>query len=590
MQQTGDWSKTRIEMSTVGAVGGGAAWWLLEVLPDMLSNDRLGLLISMSVLGLFLVTMAMMGPVRLRPAALGGLGLSVGIALLTFWASFRFDSAGDFIESGHPAAAVLVLYLVGIPFLLVMLEHGRGGWKDYAALFQTAWTVIVRFLAASLFTLIVWGVIFLSNVLLELVSISVIEDLLEIDPVPLLISGGVFGLALAVAFEWRDYISPHLLLRLLRLLVPMVVPVLTLFLVAVLLNGLENVLHVGSQTALLTAVAIGGITLVTVSVDRDASHQASARLLRWSVKVLAVLLLPLTLLAVWGIGIRVAEYGWTPERLLAALSVGMVVLYGASYAVLVLFPGDWAGRLRGVNIALALLSFVLAGLWLTPVLNAERIAARSQMARIMQGQVTPDQAPMWELAQQWGDAGRQALAALRAAPDYPNRAEILALADKAEQADTRYKYTKSTPDASKLQKAEELARLVPLRPEGTTLPEGAFKGVRPWRADNMIEACKRTYDDGRPGCVYLQVAFRPDLSVPQGVLLLRETDTRVSGHTYVLRDGQLKEDAPLGDWRDGWRASLPGDTVLRVLNGDFQIEPAHVNVLKIGGETLFPDN
>ena len=241
MQQTDDWSKTRIEMSAVGVAGGGATWWLVEVLPDLLSNDRLGLLISMSVLGVFLVTMAMMGPVRLGRAVLGGLGLSLGIALLTFWASFRFDSASAFFEGGHPAAAVLVLYLVGIPFLLVMLEHGRGAWKDYAALFQTAWTIIVRFLAAGLFTAIGWGVMFLSNALLELVHISVIEDVLDVDPVPFVISGGVFGLALAVAFEWRDYISPHLLLRLLRLLVPMVMPVLALFLLAVLSNGLSPI-------------------------------------------------------------------------------------------------------------------------------------------------------------------------------------------------------------------------------------------------------------------------------------------------------------------------------------------------------------
>lgn len=582
-----DWTRTRLAMAATGIAGGLAVWALVLHLPEAALNDRLQLALTVAVMGFFLELMALSGPVRLVRAAGPSAVVALAVTALMLWASLRFDTVSDFLEAGHPMVALFVICLVGTPFISVRLEHGRGAWRDYAALFQTAWTILVRGAAAALFTGVVWGVLGLSDALLNLVGIEVIDRIMDQEPMPFAITGGVMGLALAVAHEWRAYVSPHLVLRLLRLLVPLVVPVLALFLLAVAVRGM-GLLGFGSETALLTAVAIGGVTLVTVSVDRDSAHQVRARVLTGGVRVLAVMLLPLAGLATWGIGVRVAAYGWTPERLLAALSVGMVLLYGAAYALAVLRGGDWGRRLRGANIALALLTLALAVLWLTPVLNAERISTRSQLARVLKGETAPETAALWEMTNDWGLAGRAALADLRQNQDYPGRARVLDLITQYENGGPRSESARE----SRLREgqATRLAALMPVRPVGTSLPVGAFAGLNDWDLTTALDACNRKLDDDRPGCVYLEVPFAPARHETQGVMLLRQEDDRVQTRVFALRDQVLTPMGQLLDLEQGGRPTPPLDVLRAALDGAYDIAPATVTVLRIGGFSLFPDN
>lgn len=590
MEQTEDWTRTRLLMALVGAAGGFSLWWLTAELPSLLGHDRLEMFLTLAVLSFFVHVMALTGPIQLSRALAPAAGVAVMIAGLTIWGSLRFASAADFIDAGHPMVALAMIYLVGTPFLSVMLEYGRGAWRDYAALFQTAWGILVRFAAAGLFTGVFWGVLYLSDALLSLVGIDAIERMIRVDAVPFVLTGTVLGLALAVAHEWKDYVSPHLLLRLLRLLVPMVVPVLALFLLAVFVTGLDEVLNFTSETATLTAVAIGCITLITVSVDRDGFHQVFAWPMRWGVKALAVMVVPLAVLAVWGIGVRVLAYGWTPERVLAALSVGMVMLYGLAYAPLVLWPGDWGARVRGVNIGMALLSLVLAVLWLTPILNAERLSAQSQLARIAAGRVAPENAALWEMAHRWGLPGRAALAQLSDVSDLPQRDRVLELAAKANAKASRYEYNDDQRQATAAEQAGQLAELIPLRPEGVGLPGGAFGKLPEYLIAQIRQGCSMTFEDGSPGCVYLEVAFRPDLQMQQGVILFRTANNRAEALAVRLNGDMLERDGDLRNLPDGRWVNLKALVIKRVLDGAYVIAPAQVNALHIGDLILFPDN
>ena len=590
MEQPADWGRIRIVMAGVGAAGGAACYGLVELLPRMVENDRILLVLFLAVGGFFVELMSLAGPVSLRRAVLPSVAVAVGVALLMVWASFRFDGVDPFLEAGHPAAALFIIYLVATPFVSVRLEQGRGHWLDYAHLFQTAWSLIVRAIAAAVFTGVFWGVVFLSDALLDLVNIDVIEDILELDPMPFVITGAVSGLALAVAHEWREYVSPHLLLRLLRLLVPVVVPVLGLFIVAVGISGLDSTLGFFSETALLTGVAIGGITLVTVSVDRDQGHQVQARLMVWMVRALAVLLLPVALLAVWGVILRVQQYGWTPDRILAALSAVVVLVYALAYAGLVLWRGAWMQRLRRANVVLALLSLLLALLWLTPVLNAERIASNSQLSRILSGRVDADQAAIWELAHEWGRPGARAIYALRSAEDYPDQDKILVLLDRAAATDRRWKFEREPDQPTREDQARDLHARIPVFPQGQTLPQTAFADLSSFDIRHALSGCERSLPDGAPGCVFLFVRFRPAWSDPQGVMLFRTGQNWVEGAVYRLRDGRLEDMGELQDFTTGTPVSLDVQMIEAIRAGKYAIAPAQVNLLKLGEVAIFPDN
>ncbi|MGH1354394.1 MAG: hypothetical protein ACRBBS_04870 [Thalassovita sp.] len=586
MQQADDWSRTRLMMAAVGAAGGLASWGLAEVLPDMIDNARLLMFLFIAILGFFMVLLSLAGPNSVRRATLPALGMSLAVAVLTVWASLRFAEVKDFLDAGHPAAALIIIYLVATPFVSVRLEHGRAGWLLYEHLFQTAWGLIVRAIAAALFTGVFWGVLFLSDALLGLVGIDLIERIIDLEPMPFLITGTVVGLALAVAHEWREYVSPHLLLRLFRLLVPLVVPVLALFIIAVGLSGLEGTLNFFSETALLTAVAIGGITLVTVSVDRDRDHQVSARWMVWMVRALAVLLLPVALLALWGIGARVLQYGWTPQRVLAALCVFNISLYGLVYAALVLWRGDWMRRVRRANVGLALWTLLLAVLWLTPVLNAERLSATTQAQRILSGRAAVKDAAIWEMSDEWGGAGKRALSTLRDTADYPQRPEILVQIDRAEGADSRWDFERNLKNETTKELSKELHALVPVFPEGQSLPETAFDGLRTYELKRIKNACEA----GSDGCLFLMVPFRPDLDRPEGLLAYATSDTQVEVKSYQLKDGKLIRSGGLRDVATSERVRLTRQNLADIRAGQYEIAPAPVNVLKLGGNSIFPDN
>jgi hypothetical protein len=590
MQQAEEWSRTRALMAAVGAAGGLSGWGLAEFLPDVVENARLLMFLFIAVLGFFIVLLSLSGPNSVRRSVVPALVISAGVGGLMVWASLRFSEVEAFMETGHPAAAIFIIYLVATPFTSVLLEHGRARWLDYAHLFQTAWGMIVRSMAAVLFTGVFWGVLFLSDALLNLVGIDLIEDILDMAPVPFVITGTVVGLALAVAHEWREYVSPQLLLRLFRLLVPLVVPVLALFIIAVGLSGLEGTLNFFSETALLTAVAIGGITLVTVSVDRDADHQVAARWMVWMVRALAVLLLPVALLALWGIGARVMQYGWTPQRVLAALCVFNISLYGVCYAALALWRGQWMRRLRRANVGLALWTLAVAVLWLTPVINAERMSAGSQLQRILGGKATPDQAAIWELSREWGTAGKRALYALRTAQDYPNRAAILARIDEASEAENRWDFTKAVDTQTDEELAQLVHGLVPVYPAGESLPRTAFADLNSYQLERIKDGCSKSLEDGSAGCLFLYVSFRTELETREGLLIYATTGQRVDAYVYQLRNGVLSHPGQLRDIRTGDRRPLSPKTLVDIRAGRYEIAPAPVNVLSLDGGAIFPDN
>lgn len=590
MDQAQDWPRTRVAMALVGAAGGVATWGLVEILTEVIANARLLLFLSISVLGFFVVLLSLAGPNSLRRGALPALGLAVCVALLVIWASLRFSEVETFLQSGLTPAALFMIYLVATPFLSVRLEHGRAHWLDYAHLFQTAWGLIVRGIAAALFTSVFWGVLFLSDALLDLVNINLIEDILDIDIMPYAITGTVTGLALAVAHEWRAYVSPHLLLRLFRLLVPLVVPVLMLFIIAVGFSGLEGTLTFFSETALLTAVAIGGITLVTVSVDRDAAHQVQTPLMVWMVRILAVLLMPVALLALWGIGVRVLQYGWTPQRVLAALCVFQIAAYGVIYAVVVFWRGDWMRRLRRANVGLALMSLLISVLWLTPVLNAERISANAQLKRILEGKTDPEGAAIWEMHRDWGKAGKHALYTLRQAKYFPNHDAILVLIDRAENADSSWEYKRETVAETTADTARALHALVPVFPAGQSLPVTAFDKLSKYQIGRILDGCQMALDDGSAGCLFLMIEFRPGQAKPEGLLLYKTAENRVEGFTYGLLNDNLIPTGSLRDIATQQRVFWPVSVLSDIRSGQYEIAPAPVNVLNLRGNAIFPEN
>ena len=216
----------RIAMSGLGAVAGLCLYALSEIVRRNLLQERMALALASFGAVFFFALLAMAGPRRLLKAAVGAAVVGAIVAALMVWTSFRFGSVEQMFYSPMPVFAAMILAAIPLPFLIAA---DGPGWRDYPVLFAESWGIAVRYAAAGLFTGVVWGLILLSDALFNILGLTFVKDFLTLDPVPWVVTGAILGLGLAVVTELSDLISPYLLLRLLRLLLPFVLVVMVSF-------------------------------------------------------------------------------------------------------------------------------------------------------------------------------------------------------------------------------------------------------------------------------------------------------------------------------------------------------------------------
>jgi len=569
----------RLILTLIGALAGAAAYALIEIVPDLIDNERLILLLVAAAGGFFALFLAATGPLSFGRAALAALVAALPAAVLLYWASFRFATVEDFLETGAPIVAYLVILIVTLPFLIA-LQRPSEGWRNYPALFTQSWNIVVRYAAAWVFVGVFWAVILLSNELFRLVGLNVIERLLDMDPVPFVLTGAVLGLAMAVVVELSDYISPFLILRLLRLLVPVVLVVTVVFLAALPLRGLSDLFGGLSAAATLLAMAGGIATLITSALDRTDAEAVDARVMSVSAQVLALALPVLSGLAIYAVVLRVTDYGWSPARI-AAVTLSMVMLgYGFCYALAVILRRNWKARIRGANIAMALVAIVIAVLWLTPVINPQRITANTQVARLKNGAVALDGFDFWFVTRELGVAGQVAQARLTEM-EHPEQ-------DALQTRLTRVKASDSRNDFNAVQRAEARPELIAtlreklaVLPENTALPMAALEGLSLGKLRDIIKGCDYQTPAGHAGCAVVFADFLPDEPGQEGIAIYARNEKSVRTQVLWSKPGQPGFAQPV--FLHGQNAfDLSLETIDALRDGSYTLGPTKVMTLSVG--------
>ncbi|WP_435231501.1 DUF4153 domain-containing protein [Pseudopelagicola sp. nBUS_20] len=574
----------RVELVFIGGAAGLSIWALLEKAHGVLTNPQLFVGVTSAISGYFVVLLALIGLTTLLRSAFAAAVIALPAALLLFWCSLRFDTLETFVEAGHPIFTWALFLFVGTPFIGVWLENSRETF-NYARLFNCTWAIVVRYSASWLFVGLFWVVIFLSDALLQIVGVRMIEKLVEIEPVNFVLSGAVLGLGLSVVFEMREYVSPFLLLRLLRLLMPVMLVVVLVFVSSLVLRRSPELFGELSPAATILAVAIGAISLISVALDRRDVEAVTSVWMRGSAALLAVLLPILACLAAYAIWLRVVQYGWTPSRLLASTVCTFILIYGVCYAGSVFLRGHWMARIRRVNTLLAGGILLVCAAWLSPLLNVESISTNSQVARYLSGAANIKQAALWEMAHEWGRSGHQGLIHLEKLPEGAPVALSEAIAVARKSVD-RYRYEEVNEIRSEVssEKALALHALVRVLPVGLDLNSGVWNALPHYRLEEWLDLCRR---DRAPGCVLILDEFDPTKSGKEGILLLPGR-----GDTYNAMSVRLEGDAfTAGSYINGFGSvGIKRDHVQKILGGSYRIGPSSQKSLWLGDIELRPKN
>lgn len=525
-------------LALAGALAGAGLWLLDEAGLRGMLGDWLHFLLAAWGVIFFAAVLAMTGPLSLRRAVLVAAPVAAAVAGLLLLASLRYEFVAQFQFADLSFAAAVVLVFVSLP---VVIAACGPGWRDYPTLFAESWMLVVRGATALVFTGLVWGLIWLADALLGLVGLGVIGWLMgEGGPVARMVTGAALGLGFAVAGENEGLLEPDLILRLLRPLAVPLLAVMAVFLVALPLRGMSGLPDGLSAAGILLGLAAGAVALVSVVVERDEALADPGRVTGLAARGLMLLLPVPVALGAWAVWLRVAQHGWTPGRVFAAVLVVLAAGYAGQYLAALLRKAEWRGAVRRANVRMAVAVIAAAVLWLTPLLNAEAISARSQLARFEAGQVRAEALDLAAL-ERWGLAGARAMARLEemaAEPDQVALAAALA-AHKGGRA-------ASEDPVVLAERAEallaELRAAMPVQPAGAVATRDMLlSGVPAMELESWLEACRTPLPGTeRAGCVFVVADLWREEPGEEAVVLLREMSGFVRYEGLGMQGGAVQ--------------------------------------------------
>jgi hypothetical protein len=337
------------------------------------------------------------GAVRIRTLVTWIVAATVILAGLAWYNIWRQNPTNVVALSDSGMTVALVVFTVIGLFIAQSLITAADGERQfiasYAAYFDIAWKLEIQLLLAGVFVAVFWAVLWLGAVMFQLIKINLIETLIEKSwfAIP------ATTLATAAAIHVTD-VRTRLVAgirtvahTLLSWLLPLMTAIAAAFTLSLLFTGLAPLWATRSAARLLLLAAATLVILTNAAFqDGDPAHNRPA-VLRYSELVAAVVLVPLVAIAAYALWLRVAQYGWTYERIFTAATIVIALCYALGYAaaaLLTLRGGVWMALLMPVNIITAFVVLAVLLCLFTPIADPARISVDSQVARLRGGAVS----------------------------------------------------------------------------------------------------------------------------------------------------------------------------------------------------------
>ena len=316
-----------------------------------------------------------------------------------------------------PSPPLMLVLAVGFFIAHSMVLAGVGERRriaSYQAYFETAWKLAVQLSFSAAFVGALWVVLWLGASLFMLVQLSFLRELLQKPwfSIPVV----------TFAFTWAMHITdvrPGIvrgIRTLLLVLMSWVLPVATLIvggcLASLWFTGLAPLGATKHAASVLLGAAAVLVVMVNAAWQNGVAAPTVAPAIRHSARLAALLLAPIVLIAIYALGLRVADYGWTDDRIIAAACLLVASCYAAGYAFAALRRG-WLDRIAGVNIATAFVVLAVMLALCSPIADPARLSVSNQLARLASGKVTADKFDFAYLRFDGARYGRAALAQLK---------------------------------------------------------------------------------------------------------------------------------------------------------------------------------
>jgi hypothetical protein len=317
---------------------------------------------------------------------LSGLGRTRFAPLLvwTVFAALLLAGAGAYhhwrtlsSDSGHPGLSLIALTSLFL-FIGQALVESRVG--DYAAHYRSAWRLVIRVVICAAVAGLAWAAAGAASGLIR-------------EHYPALPYSSFLILIVTVSTALTAQLTGR---RLLGVLQEGVVFVFAMALPFVLLLSMA-VAGLGAfgiwQPSLAVSAGLGAALLLCINASYRDGTSMRTNWRRRAEFAAGLALLPLALMAAFALAARVAQLGWTDNRIFATAWLLLMSAYALTYgaaALISLGGGGWMQRIEGGNLALGFAALMLLAALASPIADPARLAVAAQSYRLEQQRVTAD--------------------------------------------------------------------------------------------------------------------------------------------------------------------------------------------------------
>ncbi|MDU7481962.1 MAG: DUF4153 domain-containing protein [Hafnia alvei] len=315
--------------------------------------------------------------------------------------------------------SLAAIIFVTLPWLQVRIENPNSpvNYPDlHDAIWQNTITVVLTLLIAGL----MWGILSLGAGLFKLIGIDFFYNLFFEHQIFTYLANSLV-LAIGVLICRTNSKLIITVRKLLSLVVKGLLPLLSffalIFIFSLPFTGINTLAKQwSSATTLLTTMSLLLALLVNavhLSADNN-KKKPYPRAIRYIING-SLLALPIyAILSTYYLGLRIVQYGWTPERLWAAVVVGLSLCLSLAYATAVVRKNTiWLHSLGNINKKMMCLIAAILILCNSPIIDPYRISVNDQMQRYATGKILPDNLDLIMLRFDAGRRGNDALQALR---------------------------------------------------------------------------------------------------------------------------------------------------------------------------------
>jgi len=367
--------------------------------------------------------------------------------------------------------AAAILGFVVVP-LWAHYDRAAKRWS-YHALFETAWRNVLMTISSVVLTGVFWIVLFAGAMLMKSIGLNFIFELINKSIFSIPVTGIVFGAAFALSLARAEMIVAlrRFWLSVSAWLLPLLLAFGVMWVVALPFTGLELLFKTHNAGFILLWFIALSVNFANAAYQDGASEQPYGPRLSRALEYAWPSMLVLSAVAWWAILLRIAQYGWTEDRVWGVFVLVLATLYAAGYTCSLRLRHGWLAYIGKTNIVTAIMMCAGLVLLLSPLADARRIAVISQMSRLTSGAVDTDKIDYAYLRWQAGRYGQDALNELSAGIDHEDKDIIASKAKQILAQNNRY----ASDNGAKTLTPEQVRQRFRVVPKGEVLDDALLQ-------------------------------------------------------------------------------------------------------------------